>query len=96
MSRKETLPAEPPAHGRQPEVDQSSPKGYNPGKEAAKKKRRQERLEMLIAEKEEQIEAYQAQLVEPAVQADYEKIDGTGRTAPCRKRAAGRTDGGMG
>ena len=52
-----------PAKGRWPEMDavdgesslkkENSRKGYNPGKEEAKRKRRLERLEMLIAQKEE-------------------------------------------
>ena len=49
-------------------------KGYNPGKEEAKRKRRLERLEMLIAQKEEELAAYQAQLKEPSIQSDYEKL----------------------
>lgn len=72
--RKKTGQEEQSAYNEKPEVDQSSQKGYNPGKEAAKKKRRQERLEMLIEENEEQIAAYQVQLEDPAVQADYEKL----------------------
>lgn len=72
--RKKTGQEEQSAYNEKPEVDQSSQKGYNPGKEAAKKKRRQERLEILIEENEEQIAAYQVQLEDPAVQADYEKL----------------------
>ena len=72
--RKKTGQEEQSAYNEKPEVDQSSQKGYNLGKEAAKKKRRQERLEMLIEENEEQIAAYQVQLEDPAVQADYEKL----------------------
>ena len=40
----------------------------------AKRKRRLERLEMLIAQKEEELAAYQAQLKEPSIQSDYEKL----------------------
>lgn len=72
--RKKTGQEEQSVYNEKSEVDQNSQKGYNPGKEAAKKKRRQERLEMLIEENEEQIAAYQVQLEDPAVQADYEKL----------------------
>ena len=65
---------EPPLYERHPGMEQSVLRGCNPGKEAAKKKRRQERLEMLIAEKEEQIAEYRTLLEEPAVQADYERL----------------------
>ena len=49
-------------------------KGYNPGKEEAKRKRRLERLEMLIAQKEEELAAYQSQMKEPSIQSDFEKL----------------------
>ena len=43
-------------------------------KEEAKRKRRLERLEMLIAQKEEELAAYQSQMKEPSIQSDFEKL----------------------
>lgn len=73
-----------PAKGRWPEMDavdgesslkkENSRKGYNPGKEEAKRKRRLERLEMLIAQKEEELASYQAQCKDLSIQSDYEKL----------------------
>ena len=64
----------PVAAAPEPLKNAADRKGYNPGKEEAKRKRRLERLEMLIAQKEEELAAYQAQLKEPSIQSDYEKL----------------------
>lgn len=64
----------PAAAAPEPLKNAADRKGYNPGKEEAKRKRRLERLEMLIAQKEEELAAYQAQLKEPSIQSDYEKL----------------------
>lgn len=56
------------------ELDKSKMKGYNPGKEESKLRRRIEKLENLIAEQEEIVMKLEEETMDPAVQADYVKL----------------------